>query len=442
MTEVRQLDRVAGSLFDVSGLQGLSEDTCNLLLVSDRTLFLLERFARNEVNWQARYIEQYVGADEYIPVDEASDDFDFVKEVARIFRLEVTDMSCDLVTALNSIAAAISEAQAASCGCEIGSDVDTDDGETGGPLPGPVNGVEYEEASAIEDRKCLAANYIHQSILAIVTELKLNRADQYGFAGLAFVLSLLATTIGALVAGPVGLLVGAVVGSFLAMATLLFKASFSLALLETAIEGDEQAGICALYSAWSASDAREAYLDYLADEGATSLELEFVEYFLSNNLLNLLFFAWGDSEEVIAEVTPTHVCTTCPTAYGCPWEFLLDGETPLGSGDLTKDGTSRVLTSVPYSGYHIIVIQLDSSLTYPGEDCDNETFINASMYLTSVSDPGVYSPSRGKWTGEQWGSFGTDIPFTGPLDAAYFELAHATIPFTVEYTLYPGNEPG
>lgn len=444
MTQVKQTGRAAGSLFEVSGLQSLSDEGCNLLLVSDRTLYLLERFARNEVNWEARYIDQLVGSDGYIPVTEASPDFDFVKNVARIFRLEMTDMSCEIVAAINGVAAALTQAQASSCGCQIGSDVDGDDGQEGGPLPGPVGGEPYVEADPITDRKCLASNYIHQSVRDVVNELKLNRADQYGFAGLAFVLSLLSTTVGALIAGPFGLLAGAVVGAFLAMATLLFKASFSLTLLEDAILADEAGAICTLYDATSASGARTAYTAHLSAEGATSLEIEFVEYLLTNNQLNLLFFGWGDSEDVIADVTPTHVCSSCPSEYGCPWEFAPWEGGVAGSGDVTKDGSTRTLSSRFAAGLHNLVVQMETtSGPPPGLDCDGEHTVNSKFELVSYSVPGAEFTTRNYayWDGDQYtvGPNFPIVPDTTVYEGLYFQFTSVTSAFTVDIKLLPGN---
>ncbi len=60
MTGIKQISRATGALFDVDGLQLLDDSNCNLLLVSDRTLYLLQQFALNEVNWLARYVEEYI----------------------------------------------------------------------------------------------------------------------------------------------------------------------------------------------------------------------------------------------------------------------------------------------------------------------------------------------------------------------------------------------
>lgn len=322
----RQLiDRARGFVHDIDTVAALSDVASNIRLLSDRSLYILQNLSGEDVTFLSRYGEIETGGF-YLPVQEGSPEAETVYDAINLIRRDLNDMTVEtalecICEQLESIAASISAAQGESATCTIGSDVETSDGTEGGPLPDPVNGIDYDPPSAIIDRKCKAANYIHGSISEVVTELKLNRADQYLFAGLAFVLALVTTIVGGLILGPFGLLLGAVSGSFLSMATLLFKASFSLALLETAILADQDAAICALFEATSASGARTAYLAHLTAEGATALEIEFVEFFLTNNLLNVLFFAWGDSEDVIDATPIISDCSSCVSILE-DWDFV------------------------------------------------------------------------------------------------------------------------
>lgn len=345
----RLIDRARGFVHDIERVVALSDEASNIRVLSDRTLYILQNLSGEDVTFLSRYGEIEIGGF-YLPVTEGSPEASDVYDAVNLIRKDLNNMSVEstlecICEQLQNIATSISEAQGESSSCTIGSDVETSDGEEGGDLPDPVNGIAYEEPSEITNRKCKAANYIHGSISDVVTELKLNRADQYGFAGLAFVLSLLSTVIGGLILGPFGVLLGAVVGSFLAMATLLFKASFSLTLLETAITGDEPGAICALYEATTASGARSDYLDILDDEGATSLEIEFVEHLLTNNLLNLLFFGWGDSEGVIDDATIIHDCSTCAGVVE-QWLFEADAE----SWTFTDLSTLGATATMAYEG--------------------------------------------------------------------------------------------
>lgn len=310
---MRRLEAVGGYIHDVGHLQSLDASDQHLICVSPQTLSIIQNYAISDATFTSRYGVNFVG-DFYTPVSESDASWEFVLETIRNYRTEVIDMTCDIAGALNALTAVLSSSISNDCGCQIGTDVDTTDGTEGGPLPDRVNGVDYEAADPIIDRKCLAANYIHQAIRGVVNELKLNRADQYGFAGLQFVLTLVSTVVGGLILGPFGLLAGAVVGGFLAMATNLFKGSFSLTILLTAITSDEAGAVCSLFDATSASSARSAYTAHLLGEGATSVEVAFIENVLTNTVLNLLFFAWGDSEAAIDATTPEQDCSTCSTA--------------------------------------------------------------------------------------------------------------------------------
>lgn len=431
---------VRGAIHDVARLKEMT-GLCNVVVVSDTTLNIIQNYAIDEITYLSRFGVEFEGG-YYTPVDEDHPDFDFVLDVIRRYRLEVNDLTCDLIAAINALTAAVTTSQGNQCGCDIGTDVETSDGEWGGDLPDPVNGVEYEEPSAIENRKCLASNYIHQSVRDVVNELKLNRADQYTWAGLAFSLELVSTIIGGLIAGPFGLLIGAVVGALLAMATGLFKASFSLTLLHTAITADEEGAICALYQSTSAEGAKTAYTDHLTSEGATSPEIAFVEYLLSNNVLNLLFFGWGDSEETIAAVTPTHDCSGCSPLGGCPWTFRDPYAYPTGTGDLTKNGQERTLTAeLGSDSVYRVSIELDTDTGAPGEECDGGYTDNAPYQIMS------YNPSTPTWTwhkpegwvGNQWTVWGTlpTPPTQAERDAARVQF-FASDAFTVNIKLFPG----
>lgn len=325
----RLISVVRGSVHDIEQVSSLSSTEGNIRLLSDRSLYILQNLSGEDVTFLSRYGEILDGG-YYLPVEEGSPEAEEVYNAINLVRRDLTNMTVEstlecICAALQDIAASVSAAQGTSCGCDVGSDVDTTSGQQGGALPDPVNGVAYDFPSAIVNRKCKASNYIHGAVKAYVSEFKANRLDQYGYAAVASVLQIVSTIVGGLVAGPAGLLIGAVVGSFLSTSLLLWKASFSLTLLLDAIEFDEDGAICALYEASSASVARDAYTAHLLANGATSAEIEFVEYLLPNNLLNLLFFAWGDSEAAIDGATIIHDCSTC-TSPLAEWYFQESAE--------------------------------------------------------------------------------------------------------------------
>ncbi len=432
---------VNGFVHDIGQVETLSDEANNMRLLSDRSLYLLQNLSGLDVTFLSRYGEILTGG-YYLPVEEGSSEASTVEGAIDIIRRDLNDMSVEetlecICEQLQSIAASASGGQAADCACQIGSDVETTSGEISGPLPDPVNGVPYEDISATPTRKCKAANYIHQGVRDVVNELKLNRADQYFFAGLQFVLTLVTTVIGGLVAGPFGLLVGAVAGASLGMALGLFKASFSLTLLLTAITGDEQAAVCALFSAISAEGARSDYTDVLIAEGATSPEIEFVEYLLSNNVLNLLFFAWGDSEEAIDDVVVEQSCASCEEA--CGWYFHLDR----GSGDLTADDSERTLTGVAFAGGYTCQIYIDDSVPTRGCGAVNRIYEVVSVsgwtpWVSASNDSFCRNVSEGidlLWDNEATG----DEPESGEWTACILRMSSTTA-FTAQVILKSGTQ--
>jgi hypothetical protein len=105
--KTKKYNRTLGALHDLSAILAYPDDDCNVLLVSSRTLAILHNYAINEVNWYARYyVDRLPGG--YVTVPDKLDiealDID---ELARNYRLEVQDMSCDLTAALSAITSSI-----------------------------------------------------------------------------------------------------------------------------------------------------------------------------------------------------------------------------------------------------------------------------------------------------------------------------------------------
>lgn len=365
MTGIRATARVLGSLFDVSALQALSGEGCSLLVVSDRTLYLMERFALNEVNFLARYVEQYVGPDGYIPVTLASPDLDFVEDTARIFRLEVGDMSCDIVGAINSLTSAI---VAVSCGCEVGQGEDTDDGERGGAVPGPIGDIIYQEPAPVIDRDCKSANLVHFTLKDLFTELDRFNVDDMSTLGLVLVIGTVSGIIASVVATPmIGIIVG-VAGAIAAFAARLIGVSISLANIVLAMTTGEEDLVCALFASSLASTAKADYLAQLQASGATAAEAALVGLLMTNAVLDILYFDTADT----AAFWPTYVAPV--DCSGCTGFERVELLPIAGGGDAgVIVGSNRFEV-----GDTVIITSVDETVECPGRELAAFNMLTAS----------------------------------------------------------------
>lgn len=342
MTGLIDVSRVKGSIHDLERIMALEADDCNLLFVSSRTLAILADLCL-DAGFPTRYAATWlVGGQQFIPAG-TDDELDAVAALQNRFGLEVAFMNCDeLLNAIRSIASAISAPATSATSCEVGSQVDIVETFEGGSLPEDVAGISWFPATGITDRKCKAANYIHQSLRNIIQVFIDNNLDTYTGLGLSFMLAMVAGLIGTVVAGPLGGLAGAIFGAFLAITGTVFEGFVDLDVLLAAILADESAAVCALYSSSDTDGARADYGAYLTANGAGVVEVTVANYILSNSVLSLLYFAYLDSELVIGNVTVEEVCTGCDTCQETQILPLGDGGggtiTPLGGGVFLLEG--------------------------------------------------------------------------------------------------------
>jgi hypothetical protein len=368
----RLIRDVKGFVQDIEQVKALSDEFSNIRLLSDRSLYLLQNLSGTDCTFYNRY--GTIDNDGfYTPVLDGTPDAEVVDSAVDILRRDLNSMALEdtlqcICDRLGEIAGTLSGASNDACSCDIGSDVETTDGQEGGPLPDPVNGVEYTAPDPIVDRKCKASNYVHGGLKAVVQQFDENSVTTLAFGGLALVLTVVSTILTGAVFGPFGVLVGAVVGAALSLSTLLFKDQVDMGDLLTYIEADEAGAICALYNAASASGARSAYSAHLDGQGASELMVEFVELIFSNNLLNLLFFEWGDSATAIEAATIIHDCSGCGFVQCEPAPIEINGVRH-GSGDYTADDSTRTLSSVqdPVSLLHYISFHVEG--WYPAATC-------------------------------------------------------------------------
>ena len=313
MSDIRAVDRVRGSVHSLEELSTLQGDDCNVLLVSSRTMHLLANFALEEVNFPARYATSYSIAGKYHPVDQADVvDFDLFLDVARKFKLEVVDVTCDITQALAGIQSAILTAGSNACAC--GTVGETLEAGSGTPQGTPPEGF-FEPDPAVTDRLCKAANVIHASLTNVIVELTESPVEGFLQLGFGIVTGLVSAVIAAAFIPVAGILVVGVAGAVIGITLAILAGGVDLGDLLAGLDDFIDDLICALVEAPSAEAARFAYKQVLLDGGLTSVNAAVAGALLTNNLLDLLWFATSDSEAFLATYVPPNDCSGCGTNY-------------------------------------------------------------------------------------------------------------------------------
>lgn len=352
MTEIRNINDVKGSVFDLPHAMSLSSDDCNVLLVSSRTLFFIQKFSLLEVGFNARYSSEFLDGDRYI-LAQTETDQDDISDIKNNYGLEVMDVTCDIVNAIQSITFAIQSTQTA-CGCPVGQGADNNSGVEGGVPPDPIGDIVYDYPDpAVTERKCKAANSVYWTIYNIFFQLDENNVDEMGVLGLAVVVGLIGAIIGAAALGPMGGLVVAVAGIIAIFTARLIGLEVELEAIVLAMVTDEDDLICALYDATTAEDAHDAYEGVLVANGTlTAIDIALVMLFLPNAVTNILFFSVEGSESFFDGYVPPNDCTAC-VPQPADWILAPSGffgatsdEGTLGTGTINQDGTEFTLSSV------------------------------------------------------------------------------------------------
>jgi len=99
-------DRPRGAIHDVEYLNSLSSDRTVSLCVSERTFYLLLNLAAQDAGYLARYAVEKCEAG-YVPCTREHELFPLVADAYNNLQVELEDMSCDIVAALDGIRDAI-----------------------------------------------------------------------------------------------------------------------------------------------------------------------------------------------------------------------------------------------------------------------------------------------------------------------------------------------
>ena len=80
--------RVGGSLHDISTLQSLGTDPCNVLFVSDQVMYVLANYAVKDVAFYGRYATEYLSRSQALVVDPDDPEVTFIDRLVEDFQLQ------------------------------------------------------------------------------------------------------------------------------------------------------------------------------------------------------------------------------------------------------------------------------------------------------------------------------------------------------------------
>ncbi len=390
MTTIRDINIVKGSVFDLAHLMGLVADDCNLLLVSTRTLSIIQALGNDEVSFTVRYASEFLEGNRYIVAD-SSTDLDNINNIVNNYRLEVTDMSCEIVAALEAIAVATEATAQASCGA-CGSEVDPTSEAT--PPVGP--GEPWSDLDEYDTYKCQGANWLLDGLTDLFQKLLVYDVDFWTAttvaAGSGLITSIILTT---LLGGWVVLVAGAVIGLITA---LILGVTIDLTDIKNVLISDRADLICALYNGSDASSSTAAFSSALSTAGLNGAEVALVGLIMANSLVNNLY----EFNAVIDAYTATTSCDTCGPEP-CPYDLVY------GTGTITYDQQPFVISSVVNGPYHEINLQSPAS----GSGCSAANWCMELTATTITNPEGGLSRTLWCWkTGASYGS--VDWPGTFP----------------------------
>lgn len=322
MVQIRDINGVSGTVFDLAHAMSLSRTDCNVLFVSSRTLFFLQLFGTGEMDFLSRYASQFLPGNKYILAGEATE-FDDINELINNYELEVQPVTCDIVSALNGIQQAITSTGANACACgTVGETLETTGGVPGGAPPEGFG----EPDPAVVDRLCKAANAIHASILAAVIGLRDDSPVGFITLGFGVVSGLVSALLAATFIPVVGLLVVSVAGVVIAVTLALLASGLDIDTLSIDLDDFTDFLVCALFEAASAQDAIDAYLFVLSDSGQSAVNVALIRAMMTLNVANLLWFSTPDSEAFLDTYVPIFNCSSCAAGPAKIWTYPTDNE--------------------------------------------------------------------------------------------------------------------
>lgn len=274
-----------------------------------------------------------------------ADSGDFLQ--ARDLGMEVYRSMANCNDGFSELAAAVLELAKAhsagqnDCGCPGGTGTVYD--EPAGQEPtvfGP--GEEWPDEATYDTAKCQIANVMYRDYLALVQQLDALDIDTLSTGLASLGIGIVASVIAGLFAtGPIGLTIGVVAGL---VAVFVGAPLFSLGDIVTELQNNKTDLVCALYNAPDAGTAKTDFEAILAAGNLSALETSVISLIGVNSFYNQLFdIPPGYDDEVVSSPVD---CADCFEGVTIRWMTGNNGILERGSGDLTPDGTARVLTAV------------------------------------------------------------------------------------------------
>lgn len=374
----KDLATAAGSVHSLETLNTLPDDDCNILAVSSRTLYIMQNYSLQDVGFLARYAVSYGEGGVYFSPDPGSPEAGEVADLSNNFGLELFEMGCDIVGAINELTNAVVAART-DCSCDVGQGSDNASGTLGGAVPDPIGDITYAEPSATPNRQCKVANDIYFKLLGMFQQLDSFNVDDMGLLGLVLVVGLIGTILGSLALTPIGGVIVGVAGIVAVFAAKLLGLTISLEDIVTVLISEEDDLICALKEALTADGARSAFETVLVDEGSlSSAEREVAGFMLTNAVLNVLFFDVDDSAAFYATYVPPNDCSTCSATFSHTFDFLL------------SDGgwTNSVAQSRPF-GVYTVGVGWQSVWGAVAADFDERLYLSRVVAATTFTSMSV-----------------------------------------------------
>lgn len=350
MTRLTNPSRVNGSIHQLSTLQSLSSDRCNVLFVSDQVQYLLDNLAEKDVTFLGRYATEYLNASQAFVVTPGDPEVEFIDRLIEDFQLQVRGDDVEIATALNNIAMAIA-AQVQCCDGPTSTGTGGASGQETTPSDGVDNGVvpptttSFPTYGEYETYKCNVANFVVDRADSTANSLQTVAWDSILTLPAAEIIVILAATFATPIPGDEIIALASILALWGGAFTPVFDN------LEDAIDNHRQDLVCSLFDAGDVETAKanfQAALDTAIDAESTpggllnTVTKGVSRIFVNTDGLNALF----TEDDSRTYPTGSVDCSLCGAVVSIKFTLGGDGVTPRGTGDLSADNSNRQLSSV------------------------------------------------------------------------------------------------